>query len=281
MNLGILCTIVREDEKLLFAALEKARIRYSVLQDRQMSLDLHAPVVPYDLVLQRSMSFSRGLATIQLLEIWGIPTVNSAQMTSICGNKMLTTAVLARAKVPQPKAFVAYTVESALSAIELLGYPVVLKSIYGSWGLLIAKINDREAAEAVLEHRHNLGSAEQNIFYLQEYIRKPGRDIRAFVVGEEVVCTTYRESSHWITNNARGGVSTPCTLTTELSEIALAAASAVGGGIMAIDILETPDGALVVNEINPGLEFVDSVLATGIDIPGSIVSYLEKAYRQR
>jgi [lysine-biosynthesis-protein LysW]--L-2-aminoadipate ligase len=99
---------------------------------------------------------------------------------------------------------IAFTPESALEAIETLGYPVVLKPAVGSWGRLLAKISDRDAAEALLEHKETLGSYQHAIFYVQEYVDKPSRDIRSFVVGDETICAIYRESSHWITNTARG-----------------------------------------------------------------------------
>ena len=104
-------------------------------------------------------------------------------MADICGNKLMTTSALAAAGVPQPKVLVAYTPESALEAIERLGYPAVLKPTVGSWGRLLSKVNDRDAAEAILEHKETLGSYHHSIFYIQEYVKKPGRDIRAFQVG--------------------------------------------------------------------------------------------------
>ena len=106
----------------------------------------------------------------------------------------MTTSALAAAGVPQPKALVAYTPESALEAIERLGYPAVLKPTVGSWGRLLSKVNDRDAAEAILEHKETLGSYHHSIFYIQEYVKKPGRDIRAFQVGAETICAIYRTS---------------------------------------------------------------------------------------
>ena len=124
----------------------------------------------------------------------------------------------------------------------------MLKPVVGSWGRLLARINDRDAAEAVLEHKETLGSYQHSIFYIQEYIAKPGRDIRAFVVGdgvvgEETICAIYRASAHWITNTARGGQASNCPVTPELDALCRRAAAAVGGGVLAIDVLEDPDAA--------------------------------------
>ena len=139
----------------------------------------------------------------------------------------MTTSALAAAGVPQPKALVAYTPESALEAIERLGYPAVLKPTVGSWGRLLSKVNDRDAAETILEHKETLGSYHHSIFYIQEYVKKPGRDIRAFQVGPETICAIYRTSPNWITNTARGGTSSNCPVTPELADICTRAARAV------------------------------------------------------
>jgi [lysine-biosynthesis-protein LysW]--L-2-aminoadipate ligase len=167
----------------------------------------------------------------------------------------------------------AFTPESALRAIETLGYPVVLKPAIGSWGRLLAKISDRDAAEALLEHKETLGSYQHAIFYIQEYVDKPARDIRSFVVGDETIGAIYRESDHWITNTARGGRARNCPITPELDQLSLAAARAVGGGVLAIDILEHADG-LLVSEVNYTMEFRNSIETTGVDIPGRIVDFV-------
>jgi [lysine-biosynthesis-protein LysW]---L-2-aminoadipate ligase len=213
------------------------------------------------------------LYATQILNAWGIPTVNMAHVAATCGDKLVTTAALARAGVPQPRTKVAFTTESAIEAIEELGYPVVLKPVVGSWGRLLSKINDRDAAEAILEHKEVLGSYQHSIFYIQEYVKKPGRDIRAFVVGNETICAMYRTSSHWITNTARGGQGENCPVTPELNEICRAAAVAVGGGVLAIDVFEDPERGYLVNEVKHTMEFHTLVPTTGVNVPGMIVDY--------
>jgi [lysine-biosynthesis-protein LysW]--L-2-aminoadipate ligase len=169
---------------------------------------------------------------------------------------------------------VAFTSESALQAIEELGYPVVLKPVVGSWGRLLARINDRDAAEAVLEHKETLGSYQHSIFYIQEYIAKPGRDIRAFVVGDHTICAIYRASGHWITNTAKGGQASNCPVTPKLDALCHRAAQAVGGGVLAIDVLEDPDRGFLVNEVNHTMEFRNSIHTTGVDIPAVVARYV-------
>jgi [lysine-biosynthesis-protein LysW]--L-2-aminoadipate ligase len=155
-----------------------------------------------------------------------------------------------------------------------MGYPVVLKPGVGSWGRLLSKVNDREAAETVLEHKKVLGSYHHSIYYIQEYVNKPGRDIRAFVVGDETICAIYRTSKHWITNTARGGEATNCPVTPALNELCVNAAKAVGGGVVALDIFEDPDRGMLVNEINYTMEFRNSIDTTGVNIPARVIDYV-------
>lgn len=275
MKVGLLLSRVRVEEKWILEALEARGVEFERIDDREITFDLNSMGTwsQYDVVIERSLSYSRGLYATQVLNSWGIPTVNMAHVAATCGDKLATTSALARAGVPQPRTKVAFTSEAALQAIEELGYPVVLKPVVGSWGRLLSKINDRDAAEAVLEHKETLGSYQHSVFYIQEYINKPGRDIRAVVVGDQTVCAIYRTSGHWITNTARGGQGEVCPVTPELHEICLAAATAVGGGVLAIDIFEDEKRGFLVNEINHTMEFHTLAPTTGVDIAGIIVDY--------
>src|SRR5260221_14727435 len=152
--------------------------------------------LPYDVIRERSLSTSRGLYAVRMLEAAGNIVINKWQTANTCADKLLTTVALQQAGIAQPKVRVAFTTDSALQAIEEMGYPVVLKPVVGSWGRLLARVNDRDAAEAILEHKEVLGSYQHSIIYIQGMIRKPGRDIRAFVVGDECICAIYRNSEH-------------------------------------------------------------------------------------
>jgi len=274
MKLAILISQIRLEEKLIFAAVEAAGIQLVKVFDKELILDLDKPQFPeVDLVLDRGLVHSRAEYTLRFLRDLGIPTVNSYDATITCDNKFLTSMTLRRADVPALHTMIAYTPQAALQAIEQLGYPVVLKPPVGSWGRLLAKINDREAAEAVLEHKEILGSYHHSIFYIQEYVPKPGGDIRAFVVGGQVIGASYRSSPHWITNVARGATTTPCSVTPEMEDIALHAARAVSGEILGVDLVETDQGLKVI-EINTGAEFKGLIEATGVDVPAAIVAYL-------
>ncbi|PKO13740.1 MAG: lysine biosynthesis protein LysX [Chloroflexi bacterium HGW-Chloroflexi-10] len=282
MRIGVLFSRVRVEEKWIFAALEQRGVDYERLDDRKVFFDLEHPGdwKTYDAILERSISYSSGLNILRVLNSWGIPTVNTARVADTCGDKLATSAALAKAGLPQPRNLVAFSTEAALEAIETIGYPVVIKPVVGSWGRLLAKINDRDAAEAVLEHKSVLGSVQHSVFYIQEYIKKPGRDIRVFVMGNEAVTAIYRKSEHWITNTARGGEGEICKITPELEKICVGAAQAVGGGVLAIDILEHTDRGYLINEINHTMEFHTLMPITGVDVSGLMVEYLLKVAKR-
>lgn len=282
MRIGLLVTHIRPEEKLLLAAFAARGVTPDVILDRDLMFDLTSgpeqlaptglPWAAYDLIVERCVSTSRGTYALAVLNAWGIPTINNHQTAVTCGDKLLTTLALARAGVPQPRALAAFTEETSVAAIEDLGYPAVLKPVTGSWGRLLARITDRDAAEAVLEHRFTLGDWTQHTVYAQQFVEKQGRDIRAFVVGDRTICAIYRTSPHWITNTARGGSASNCPVTDELNELCVRAAQGVGGGVLALDVFETPDG-LAVNEINHTMEFRNSSASTGVDIAAAVVDY--------
>lgn len=269
-RIGILCSRVRIEEKLLFAAFDELGINPVRLDEREMIARVGEFAPEVDVVLERSISTSAGLVAAQLLEAAHIPVINNHATASTCADKIRTTIALAQRGVPQPITEVAMSAESALAAIEQMGYPVVLKPTIGSWGRLLARINDRDAAEAILEHKETLGGVSHQIYYIQEYIEKPARDIRAFVIGTETICAIYRNSPHWITNTARGGKASNCPITDDIAEICQNAALAVSGGqggILAIDLLEDPERGLLVCEVNHTMEFRNSIDTTGVNIP--------------
>ncbi len=276
MRIAMIHSRVRMEEKLLLGAFKERGVQVELIDDGTLVLDPLQPDpgwLDYDLVMQRSLSTWRALHTLRLLRAWGVATLNAYRTVSLCSNKLYTTLALAEAGVPQPAARLAFSASAGLRALQELGYPAVLKPVVGSWGRLLARLNDRHAAEALLEHRHTLGAYPHHIHYLQAYHEKPaGRDIRAFVVGERTLCAIYRTSTHWITNTACGGRASNCPVTPELEALCHRSALAVGGGLLAIDLLETEEG-LLVNEINHSMEFRNSIEPTGVDIPGAVADY--------
>lgn len=279
MKIGFLHSLIRKDEKLLIEEFANHKdVELVMIDDRTISFNIGQDNFKYDAVIERAINHSRALHALTLFESAGTRCVNTSQVATTCGDKLLTSVALAQHNVPQPEVRVAFTENSALEAIEEMGYPVVLKPAVGSWGRLLSKINDRDAAESILEHKTVLGSYHHSIFYIQKYVEKNGRDIRSFVVGDECIAAIYRQSPHWITNTAQGGVASNCPLTDEIIELSLAGAKAVGGGVVALDLFETPNG-LMVNEVNYTMEFKNSISTTGVNIPEKIVNYVIKAAR--
>lgn len=279
MRIGMIYSRIRTEEKMLSDAAGARGIDLVRLDDRDCLFGLQNEVAELDVVLERCISHTRALYALRFFKHYGIPTVNDYEVGAVCGDKALTSIALHGANVPTPRVYVAFEPEKAIAAIEKLGYPAVMKPLVGSWGRLLAKVDDRNTAEAIVEHKSVLGGYMHNIFYIQEYVPKPGRDIRAFVVGDETIAAIYRSSENWITNTARGGVATNCPVTPELNELCLRAAGAVGGGALALDIFETP-GGLTVNEINYTMEFKNSVAPTGVDIPGKIIEHTVRVARR-
>lgn len=272
-RIGFLYTRLRAEEKYLLDEFEKlSDVEVIRINDGDSFFDINKLPEPVDVLFERSISYSRGLYISRIFEAHGIPVVNSSLVAERCGDKYVTSQLLAKSGIPTPGVLMAFDEESALRAVEAMGYPCVLKPVVGSWGRLLAKVDNRHMAESLIEHKATLGVNHQ-VFYIQEYINKPGRDIRAFAVGDQAICAIYRSSENWITNTARGGVATNCPITDEIAELCQRAARAVGGGLLALDLFETENG-LTINEINHTMEFRNSITTTGVNIPQKMVEYV-------
>lgn len=279
IQVGFLYSRLRVEEKLLLKELEsRPDIEVVRINDGKRYFDISQLPADVDVVLERSISNSRGLYVSRMFEAHGIPVVNPSAVAEKCGDKYITSQILESAGIPTPRVLMAFDCDAALAATDAMGYPCVLKPVVGSWGRLLARVDSHEMAEAVIEHKASLGVSHK-IFYIQEYINKPGRDIRAFVIGDEPIGAIYRSSDNWITNTARGGVATNCPLTPELDEICRQTARALGGGLLAIDLFETEEG-LTVNEVNHTMEFRNSIETTGVNIPARMVDYVIKEARK-
>ena len=279
VRLGIFYTIIRPEEKAILAAAEARGIPVVRLDDGVVTFGLEAPADLPDVVLNRSVSHTRSLYAVHCYSAYGVPTVNTPSVVELAGDKVLCSLRLAERHIPTPRTVVALSPEAAMSAIEQIGYPAVLKPAIGSWGRLMAKVDNPEDALQILEHKSALSSPIHSVFYVQEFVPKPDRDLRAFVVGDEVVAAMYRHSTDWRTNAARGASAEKAPHSPELVELALRAAAAVGGGVLAVDLMETPSG-LVVHEVNPTPEFKTLAAATGVDVAGRIVDYTLGVARQ-
>lgn len=231
------------------------------------------------IVLQRAISHAIAVNSSLALESLGFRVINSSLALIKATNKLWTLSILSAAGIPVPRTAVTFSSDASIKAAAFLGYPLVLKPIDGSWGRLIALVRDEEELRAVLEHREYIPSPAMKVHMLQEYVKKPGRDLRVFVVGGEVVTAIYRVSDHWITNMARGGKAMPAPITEELRELALRTAEVLGIEVAGIDIFEDPERGYLVNEANAVPEFKNTVAVTGCKVHLKIMEYVKKELR--
>ncbi|WP_338730275.1 lysine biosynthesis protein LysX [Haladaptatus sp. DJG-WS-42] len=277
MNVGILYSRIRKDEKLLLAELRERGHGVTKIDVRKVQFGLtEAPEIfdDVDIVLDRCLATSRSKYATQYVAAYGIPVVNSPETAEVCADKAKNSLALAQAGVPTPATDVAFTKESAMESIEKFGYPCVLKPVVGSWGRLMAKLDSRDAAEAILEHKATLGHYEHKVFYIQEFVDKPGRDIRVLATDGEPIAAMVRSSDHWLTNAAKGATTESFELDDEAKELVKKASDAVGGGLLGIDLMETGDG-YTVHEVNHTVEFKALTDATDVDVPAKVVDWLE------
>ena len=277
MRVAVVYDRIRPEERQIITAIEELGhepVPYHI-NSSPMTFNDH---LDFDLAIIRAVSSVRAQATASLLESVGIRTVNSSHVLTTCGNKVMTTAKLIEAGVPTPRTVLAFNLEGALKAAESLGYPVVVKPVNGSWGRLVSLAQDEEELRTIIEHREAIPSPYYRIHYIQEYVDKPGRDLRVYATEEGVVTAIYRVSNHWITNTARGGRAEPADVDSELEEISLKAVKAVGGGFLGIDVVEGEGGYLVL-ELNGVTEFKNAARVTGVNIAKELVKYALGAVR--
>ncbi|AER67194.1 L-2-aminoadipate N-acetyltransferase [Thermovirga lienii DSM 17291] len=274
MNNGrvrILFTRLRTEEKLLAERAERLGVPYSLENIRDLSLPMDYN--EEDIFICRCISHFQNLAIARMLESYGLRTINPSGIMSLCGDKIATSSVLTRHNIPQPRYRVAFSAEGALAAAREIGFPVVFKPSTGSWGRLIAKAQDEETAQSIIEHKEHLG-ALHHVFYIQEYVEKPGFDIRAFVLGGEPLCAISRRSAHWITNTARGASAENYPIDQDMDALLRRVYEAIPADFMAVDIFITEQGYLV-NEVNDSAEFRNSIETTGCDIPAKVIQYAQ------
>jgi len=280
ITIGILHTTIRGDEKLIIEAAKKRNIQIKLVDVREEILNRKTYKSDFNVALQRCVSTVKGTHATRFFESINVSVINNSTVAAICEDKFITSLLLQKANVQVPDFAMVFNASQAIKAIEEMGgFPIVIKPPLGSWGRLLAKVNDIDALEAILEHKNVLGSPQQKSFYIQQYVKKPGRDIRAFVIDGVTICAIYRDSPHWITNTARGGVASNCPVTKEIFDISKKASNVVGGGILSLDIFETEDG-LQINEINHTTEFKNSEKPTNTSISGAILDYSIKVAKK-
>jgi len=281
VNVGVLYSRIRRDEKLLLSELRDRGHEVTKIDVRKERFGVHEPpeiLEGIDIVVDRCLATSRSRYITRFVDAYDVPVVNEPETAAVCADKARNSLALAGAGVPTPATEVTFTKEAAMESIEEFGYPCVLKPVIGSWGRLMAKIDSRDAAEAILEHKETLGHYEHKVFYIQEFVEKPGRDIRVVATDGEPIAGMARSSEHWLTNAARGAETEPIEITPEMADLVERASDAVGGGLLGIDLMETGD-AYTVHEVNHTVEFKALNEVTETDVPAAVVDWLEARVR--
>ncbi|WP_226011481.1 lysine biosynthesis protein LysX [Halomicrobium salinisoli] len=292
MNVGILYSRIRRDEKLLLSELRDRDHEVTKIDVRKEQFNIEDPPEVFedvDVVVDRCLATSRSVYATKFVDAYGIPVVNGPETAEVCSDKVKNSLALVEHGVPTPNTEVAFTKDAAMEAIEDFGYPCVLKPVVGSWGRLMAKIDSRSAAEAILEHKETLGHYEHKVFYVQEFVDKPGRDIRVVALDGEPVAAMVRESDHWLTNAAKGAETDTFELDDRALELVEKASDAVGGGLLGVDLMEVgvdedsedpePED-YTVHEVNHTVEFKALNEVTGVDVPARVVDWLENKVDQ-
>jgi len=275
VKLAIIYDIVRLEEKMLLNEARNIGFETTMVDLDHTSFDLSKKdKLQFDVALQRSISYFRSLHSTKILEDFGVKVINGFKTALISGNKLFTTLALVKAGIPTPKTFLAFSEEEAIKVLNEIGYPAVLKPVIGSWGRLVSALNDEESARAIIETRRFMHPLYQ-IYYIQERVKRPPRDIRSYVIGGQYITAIYRYSppNDWRTNTAISGRAEACPKTKELEELSIKAAEAVGAEYLGIDFMESKDG-LVVHEVNNSTEFKNTVRVTGVNIPKLIMEHV-------
>jgi [lysine-biosynthesis-protein LysW]--L-2-aminoadipate ligase len=273
----ILYDQLRWEEKSLIEMAKKKDIKLEVINCRENSIDLDKGEFTYcdDIILQRCVSYYNNLHSTAAFEGLGAKMINSLYTAIMCGNKLFTHMELAKSGIAIPKAFCAFSNQSAMDILNKNGYPKVIKPVVGSWGRMVALLKDKEAAEAVIEDREHMYPL-YHVFYFEEFVKRPPRDIRCIVVGNKVIAAIYRYSGNneWKTNMALGGKAEACKVTNEMEDLCLKAAKTLKGEILGVDLMESDENGLLVHEVNNTTEFKNTVRVTEIDIPSLIIDHM-------
>ena len=276
-DITILYDTIRWEEKALLEAGKKKNINIQMVDCKNLAIDLEKKPEDYGPVIQRCVSYYRNLHSTAALEGMGVNVINCLNTGIFAGNKLFTHMLLKKYGVPTPYAAVAFSKDAVIEHLETHGYPKVIKPTVGSWGRLISKLNDKDSAEGIIESREAMYPIYQ-VHYLEEFVNRPPRDIRAIMVGDKIVAAIYRTSGNgnWKTNMALGGTAEECKVTPEMEEMCIKAKNAVQGDIVGVDLMESNERGLVVHEVNNTTEYKNTVRVCGVDIPSLMIDYVMK-----
>ena len=234
-----------------------------------------------DVVLERCVSYFRGLHFTACLEFLDVPVINKFEVARNCGNKLFMSLLLKKYGVPTPKTYFSFSADAARENLEKVGYPLVLKPVIGSWGRGVMPVKDKDTMDAIFEIRELTDGPHDRIFYLQELIKRPPRDIRVITVGDQAIAAMYRKSTGGFkTNIALGADPEICQITNEIEELCAKSSKAVGGGILGVDLMEDEKKGMVVHEVNNTVEFKGLAKVTKKNIPKEMIEFALNSTRK-
>jgi len=213
---------------------------------------------------------------LHMLEEYGVYVINPALSIEKSVNKYYTSALLEKAGITSPRTVVTESFTESMRAFEKLGGDVVVKPLFGSLGAGITRLTDGDIAYRVFRALEST----QSVFYVQEYIPHGNKDIRAFVIGGEVVASMKRVGAGWKTNISSGAAPEPYELSDEEVETSLKAAETLGLEYTGVDLMRSDiDGTLYTLEVNstPGWKGLQKV--TRVDIAERLVEYVFEQFR--
>ena len=275
---------LRTEEKMLQKEATNLGHDTSLIDAKTTQINTSSQMQDFDfgsIVLERCVSYYRGLYFTACLEFLDVPVINKFNVSTICGNKLLTSMLLKKSNIPTPKTHFSFSADAARENLGKTGYPMVIKPIIGSWGRNVVPLKDKDTSDAIIEQREITDGPLDRIFYLQEMIDRPPRDIRVITIGDKAVTAMYRKSSDGFkTNIALGAEPEICDITNEIEDLCTRASKAVGGGILGVDLMEDKEKGLVVHEVNNTVEFKGLIKVANINIPKEMVEFAVNSIRK-
>ena len=235
------------------------------------------PLSTYDAIIPRigASITGYGTAVVRHFEHTGVYSLNPSHAISISRDKLRALQALSRHDIGMPATAFVRRKQDVLPAIKKVGgAPVIIKLLQGTQGVGVILAESVIVAAAIVE---TLNSTQQHVLIQKFVAESRGRDIRAFVVGDQVVAAMRREAAgqEFRSNVHRGGRATKVDLSPEYERTAVQAARIMGLRVAGVDMLESNDGPQIM-EVNssPGLEGIET--ATGVDVAEAIIRYLEE-----
>ncbi|KPV47190.1 MULTISPECIES: RimK family alpha-L-glutamate ligase [Acidiplasma] len=272
--ISIIYDYINWEEKQIIKKLQEENIEYNIINAKDEPLNITGKNSKIgDVAFIRCVSHRRSLYYSAILENQGIRTINSFNIFNITGNKIITSAYLYKNNIPTPESTVSFSKDAAIGVCNSYGYPVVFKPASGSWGRMVSLIKNDNMAETIFSMNDMVN--ESGVYYIQRYVERPPRDIRAILINHDISAAVYRYSNDgWKTNLYLGGKVEKAALSDYDREIIIKASEIFDAGVIGIDAMESPDG-IKIHEINGRVEFKGASRVYGDKIINDVVNFLK------